>query len=668
MLEEKIKVLEKRIAELASLRKHTEQALKDAYHIINESPVVGFLWRNSAGWPVDFVTDNVEKLFGHTAEAFMSGEVTYSDVIYPEDLARVRKEVADYSAEKTQKGFTHEPYRIVTQNGQIKWVEDNTIFRRDENGEITHYQGVVENITERKQIEGMLLLTKFCFDRASIGIWRTDRSARILDINDYACRYLGYTKEELCGMSIPDINPNIDLKVWDHLWEAMQSKGANTIETTHRCKDGTIVPVEVTANSIVYEGHEFAVSFGKDITKRRQAEEQRSILEAQLMQAQKMEAIGTLAGGIAHDFNNLLQVIKGFTQLLLTDTDGRFREFGPLKAIEKASMKASDLVHQLLTFSRKAETRLAPTNLNNEIHQMKMLLERTIPKMIAIEYFFDETIPDIHADPTQIEQIVLNLTINAKHAMPKGGKLIFETNAVYLDPDYCKDHLGSEPGNYLLLKVTDTGMGMPQSILDRIFEPFFTTKEFGEGTGLGLAVVFGIVKKHGGYITCTSKPGQGTCFSIYFPALAEKRDAKTPDAIAAKISGGTETILIVDDEASIVQLIRDILENHGYHTESAASGEEALEIYAEKRSFIDLVILDLNMPGMGGYECLKALYKLNEKIKVLIASGYSPDSNVRHTLEAAGGDFIGKPFHLMDLIKKVRTLLDESGDSGVAHY
>ncbi len=641
-------------------RKRTEQALKDAYLIINKSPAVGFLWKNSEGWPVEFVTDNVETLFGYSADAFMSGKVDYREVVYPEDLERVGQEVADHSADRACVSFKHKPYRIATEQGKIKWVEDNTFIRRNENGEITHYQGIVEDITGRKQIEEMLLLTKFCFDRASIGIWRTDRNARILDINDYACQYLGYTREELCRMSIPDINPNIDLKVWDHLWEAMQTKGSNTIETTHRSKNGTIIPVEVTANSIEFEGREFAVSFGKDISERKKAEEERLILEAQLLQAQKMEAVGTLAGGVAHDFNNLLQAISGFTQLLLMDVDKDSRGHDRLIEIEKATIKASDLIRQLLTFSRKVETRLVPTNLNLQLNQMKVLLERTIPKMIAIEYFLDENIPDIRADATQIEQIVLNLAINAKHAMPKGGKLILETKRVYLDKEYCKAHLGSKPGNYVLLMVTDTGTGMEQSVLDRIFEPFFTTKQFGEGTGLGLSVVFGIVKNHGGYITCNSNPGQGACFKIYFPGLTGKQDQEAPDITEIEASGGTETILVVDDDRSILQLSQELLEKYGYKTILAVSGETALEIYAEKKSIIDLVILDLNMPGMGGSECLTELYKLNHKIKVLVASGYSPDGNVRKTLEAAGGDFIGKPFRLNEMLRKIRMVLDES--------
>jgi PAS domain S-box-containing protein len=556
-----------------------------------------------------------------------------------------------------------ELYRSARTRQDILYLKDGRIFEQSsyplardykERGRVWFFR----DITDRKRTEEMLHLTRFCFNRASYGIWRTNRDAKILDVNDYACHCLGYTREEFLNMSVPDIDPTTTSEIWKDLWQCMQTQGSNTIETIHRCKDGTTIPVEVTANYAEFEGSEYAISIVKDISARKQAEKEKAVLEAQLLQAQKMEAVGQLAGGIAHDFNNLLQTILGNIQLLLFDGDEKRPDYNGLKQIEKASLKAGDLTRQLLTYSRKIESKLQRTKLNQEVGQVAAILERTLPKMISIELYLEENLSEINADPYQIEQIIFNLALNAQHAMPAGGKLILETTHAAIDHEYCKTHLGAKVGKYVVLSVSDSGAGMEKKTLDRIYEPFYTTKKVGEGSGLGLSMVYGIIKNHGGYITCYSEPGQGTCFKIYFPTLNFEGEAALTDNSIDIIKGGSETILIVDDERTILDYAEEMLNRFGYKTLTATTGEEALAVYAAQMNQVELIILDLNMPGMGGRRSLEELIRIDPQVKVIVASGGSPDGSIRRTLEAGVGSFIGKPFVLQEMLNKIREILD----------
>ena len=382
-------------------------------------------------------------------------------------------------------------------------------------------------------------------------------------------------------------------------------------------------------------------------------------LQAQLQQAQKMEAIGTLAGGISHDFNNILQAINGYTQLLLLDKDTRDPECPNLQAIEIACDRAAQLVRQLLLFSRKSVTDRKPLDLNQEVEQAQKLLERTIPKMIDIEAHIGSRLWSVVADPVQIEQIFLNLGSNAADAMPEGGKLVITTENVMLDDEFANTHLGASPGRYVLCTFTDTGCGMDEETIKHIFEPFFTTKEIGKGTGLGLASVYGIIKSHEGYISCQSEPGQGATFKIYLPAT-EQSDSDIEDGFEKVFpQQGAETILLVDDEEILRDMGSSALERFGYTVLTASSGEECLDVYTDKKNEIDLVIMDLGMPGMGGAKCLREIMRFDPTSKVVIASGYSANGLVKEALAAGAAGYIGKPYRLTELLKKVRTILDE---------
>jgi two-component system cell cycle sensor histidine kinase/response regulator CckA len=329
-----------------------------------------------------------------------------------------------------------------------------------------------------------------------------------------------------------------------------------------------------------------------------------------------------------------------------------------LLEIQKAVERAAQLIRQLLTFSRKMEGKRRPIDLNQEILEAEKILKRAIPKMITMDLHLGSRLEVVHADPVQIEQILLNIGSNAADAMPNGGRLILETRNVSLDEEFCRSHLGAKPGNYVLLTVEDTGQGMDLETVQHIFEPFFTTKEIGKGTGLGLASVYGIVKSHGGYILCESEVGQGTIFKIYLPAVQEMGAQVGMVVEEAPLEGGSETILVVDDEASITELAVQILQRHGYQVFAADCGEAALETFQTRKGEIDLVILDLGMPGMGGLNCLRGLIQFDGSARVLIASGYSVNGSVQDCLESGAAGYIGKPYRLKDLLAKVRRVLD----------
>ncbi|HDQ40540.1 MAG TPA: response regulator [Desulfonatronum sp.] len=387
--------------------------------------------------------------------------------------------------------------------------------------------------------------------------------------------------------------------------------------------------------------------------------------EKKLARIQKLESIGILAGGVAHDFNNLLHAMRGNIELLAgsasLDPQGTTR----LQSVIRSMDRAAQLVQQLLLFSRKAEFRRVRVDVNQEVKDVARMLERSIPRMINLAMRLDPTLYPVPGNPVQIEQILLNLANNAVDAMPKGGRLEVKTCNVVLDEDFVRLNPGSTPGRHVLLTVTDTGSGMDKDVLDHVFDPFFTTKEVGKGTGLGLASVYGIVKAHDGFIQCSSEPGKGTTFKVFLPAMKQEdvgeMDSQPEASFQGGSQGGSETILVVDDEPEIRELTREALESLGYAVKEAVNGEEALRGYKEYGQSIDLVLLDMNMPGMGGHECLHELLRINPSVKVVIASGYTANGHGKGTLTSGAKGFISKPYRLRELAVMVRRVLDEAG-------
>jgi CheY-like chemotaxis protein len=372
-----------------------------------------------------------------------------------------------------------------------------------------------------------------------------------------------------------------------------------------------------------------------------------------------MEAVGTLAGGIAHDFNNLLQIILGYTELLIHRDQINDATKKDLARIMTAAENGADLVHMLMTFSRKTVSRLVPIDLNHRIDRIRTLLSRTIPKMIDIKLVLNDRLSMINADPSQLDQILMNLAVNARDAMPDGGRLALETDNVKLDEKYCRSQIDATPGEYVALTVSDTGSGIDTDSLEHIFEPFFTTKGLGKGTGLGLSMVFGIVKQHGGHIKCYSEPGAGTTFKLYFPSIESEKNRAAPiqDKGLEKL-GGNETVLLADDERSIRDLCEEILVEYGYHVITASDGLEALEIYSSHKGSIDIVILDMIMPKMDGRQCLNELLRIDPMVKVIVASGYSMQGQLQESFSGLIKGSVSKPYKASQLLKTLRHAVD----------
>jgi PAS domain S-box-containing protein len=497
-------------------------------------------------------------------------------------------------------------------------------------------------------------------DNANVWLNVLDIQGNVVIWNKAAEEISGYSRDEVIGhnkiweWSYPDkkYREEIEAKAMDII---RRGEMIENFETTIHRKDNQTRTISWHSRNLTDEdGNPMgSIAFGRDVTSTK-------LLEEQLAQAQKMEAIGTLASGIAHDFNNLLQAINGYSQILLLKKQVDDPDHNEIKQIYQAGERAAQLVQQLLLFSRKVATKRRRYELNHEVEQIKNILERTIPKMIAIELHLGSRLWPINADPVQIEQILLNLGGNAADAMPEGGRLIIKTENVSLDEDFVQTCPGVEPGNYVLLSVSDTGQGIDEETVAHIFEPFFTTKDIGKGTGLGLASAYGIVKNHGGHITCISEVGRGTTFSIYLPAAELRTESETVKEEPETLVGGSETILLVDDEKLIRDFASQILEKYGYTALTASSGEEALEIYTGSSGAIDLVILDIGMPGMGGYKCLRKIMAADRSAKVVVASGYSLTGEVKATLEVGAAGYIGKPYKVKDLLVAVRAVLDKT--------
>jgi PAS domain S-box-containing protein len=524
--------------------------------------------------------------------------------------------------------------------------------------------GIGIDITERKLADEAIRESEEKFSKAFFLSPDAVSISRIVDgmfisVNEGFKQLSGYVEEELVGKTALEIN------IWDNpedrnrLIEGLKAEGkVNNFEFRFRAKDGDVRYGLISATIIVLSGVDHILHVTKDITERVRAEEEKESLRSQLLQAQKMEAIGTLAGGVAHDFNNLLQITSGYSEILLNDKSPAHPDYDKLHTINATAKRGADLVQRLMVFSRKGDTKPRSLNLNHEVTQLKKLLERTISKMIAIDLSLESWLPVINADPVQVEQILLNLAINAKDAMPEsGGKLTIETRNVTLDEEYCRTHLESKPGQYVMISVSDTGHGMSQETVQHIFEPFFTTKGVGKGTGLGLAMVYGIMKHHDGFINCYSEPGHGTTFRIYFPVVQIELEEDSEQERAVP-QGGSETILLVDDEESLCDIGSQILTRAGYTVLTATNGKDALNLYGKKRRDISLVLLDLIMPEMGGKECFQELVNINPQVRVILSSGFLSNGTTEEARVFGFRGFVEKPYNTRKLLGLVREVLD----------
>lgn len=597
------------------------------------------------------------ELLGYTEAELLTK--TFSDVTHPDDV-RIGIEYQQRMI-AGELEFASFEKRFVKKDGSIVNLIISPAIIRDAGGAPQYFVGLYQDITERKLAEAERERLTVAIEQAGETVVVTDAQGTIQYVNPMFETVTGYSRAEAIGR-----NPRIlksgkqDEAFYRTLWNTITSGRTWEGRIVNRRKDGslytenaTISPVHDKTGRIVNY-----VAVKRDITEHLRLAEERAILENQLRHAQKMEAVGTLAGGIAHDFNNILNVIMGYSTLVLNKMEAQSREREQLNEVLTAAERAEAITRRLLTFSRKQVVDVKPVNINDLILGLKKLISRLIKENIELRLELADRRLMVSADAGQIEQVLMNLATNAKDAMPNGGRLTIGTKTAEMDAHHVAAYGYGKPGLYALITVADTGQGIDAETQRKIFEPFFTTKNIGEGTGLGLAISYGIVKQHAGFINVYSEPGHGAVFNIYLP-LIEETAALTKKAESAEtVTGGTETILLAEDDASLRSMTKTVLESFGYRVLTAQDGEEAVAKCRERRDAIQLVVLDVIMPRKSGKDAYEEIRRTDPGIKALFVSGYTMDALTSKGLADTGADFIQKPVAPRDLVKKVREVLD----------
>ena len=646
--------------QIADRRKAEEEAQENERllsTLMKNLPGMVYRCRNDSNWTMIFVSDGCMNLTGYAPQDLIGNRTrSFNDLIHPDDQEMVWKQVQE--AVLQQHPYQLQ-YRIEDAVGNEKWVWEQGSGVYSDEGELLALEGFINDITERKTAEVQIKASEAKY-RALVnniqdGVFILQDS-KIRFVNDALARMLGYSVEEMTDLDfLLLVAPEYQQVTADRY---RRRQAGETVESEYEFdllhKDGTTrLTVNLNISVFTYRGKTASLGTIKDITDKKRAEQERIKLESQLQQANKMEAIGTLAGGIAHDFNNLLMGILGNATLALMNLDPGHPGYDRLKNIEKYVQSGAELTRQLLGFARGGKFEVRPTNLNELIQHTSEMFGRT-KKEITICLTLQKDIWTVDVDHGQIEQVLLNFYVNAWQAMPSGGNLHLQTANEALDNSYIQA-FSVVPGNYVKFSITDTGVGMDSDTQKRVFEPFFTTKEKGRGTGLGLASAYGIIKNHGGFINVLSEKGKGTSFIAYLPASTKPApfDRKVPNAVVK----GSGTILLVDDEQMILDVGAQMLENLGYEVLTAPNGKEAVTIFECNQDRIVLVILDMIMPVMGGSETFDMLKSMQPSLKVLLSSGYAVDGQASDILNRGCNGFIQKPFNLETLSRKTNEAL-----------
>jgi PAS domain S-box-containing protein len=537
--------------------------------------------------------------------------------------------------------------------------EEQSLFK-DVANDIAMALHSIESEEKRKRAEQALLESEGHFRKLfeqSIDAIFIHQSSRIIDVNNRACEMLGYSKNHLLTMAIEDLHPEEDRPESRRKVDTAHRVESILFETQFTKADGTMVDVEVNSRIIDHE-RKIIQGIARDITERKQAEETNKKLQTQLQQSQKLESIGRLAGGVAHDFNNILTVIIGNAELLSISLGKDNPLQGRVEEISKGGERAASLTRQLLAFSRRQMLQPQVLDLNSVIPNMDKMLRRLIGEDIDLETVLAPDLGSVEADPGQIEQVIMNLAVNARDAMPTGGKLTIETANVDLDKTYASKHIAVKPGPYVMMAISDTGTGMDEETRSNIFEPFFTTKEKGKGTGLGLSTVYGIVKQSGGNIWVYSEPEKGTTLKIYLPRVEKIAETAEKVKATAESLTGSETIMVAEDDKMVRDMARSILQQYGYSVLDAEDGESAIRLSEKYEGDVHLMLTDVVMPGMSGRVLAERLAGKRPKMKVLYMSGYTDNAIVHHGVLGKDMNFLQKPFTVEALVKKVREVLD----------
>ncbi len=614
-----------------------------------------------------YISPSAERVIGFPLEELLNKKPFE---VYPrESRRRMRAAFQDLREGKLPGDRLYLEIEHYVAGGGTIWMETAASAIKDENGRIVGYSGVSRDITGRKRAEEereRALEALRVSEEKYRDIFRNSpdsitlsgfRDALYYEVNEEFLRITGYSREEVIGKSDLELNTWYDFEARKRYVEIMKEQGhVRNLEANFRMKDGRVTTGLVSSSLITIDGVPYLHAIIRDITEMREMEEQRLELERRLMRAQKLESVGTLAGGIAHDFNNILMGIQGNASLMLLDLDPSHPHCRRLKNIEEQVASAADLTSKLLGFARGGRYEVKPTSMNDIVQKTSQMFGRT-KREVEIYKNLEPDLWSVEVDRTQMEQLLMHLYINAWQAMPGGGEIYLETENIFLDDSKVRPY-EIEPGPYVKISVTDTGMGMDERTMERIFDPFFSTKSMRRGTGLGLATVYGIVRGHRGIINVYSEPGEGTTFTIYLPASEKAAVPEIMEEEKETVIKGSGTILLVDDEPSVLEVSRELVESLGYKVFVAGSGQEAVALYAEHRNEIDLVILDMIMPGISGSGTYNELKAINENVKVILSSGYSINGEAKKIMDKGCDAFIQKPFHLQELSRKIRDLLD----------
>ena len=602
------------------------------------------LWRWNGKTSLEYVSPSAEAITGYRVDEFFSNPKLLSLLVHPEDAKAWNDGWGKHNIPQ-ENIFC----RWIRKDGRVIWIEQHNIPVYDEHGQMTAVEGIVRDITERTEAELALRKSEAqyrrIFETSKDMIFLSTPEGRFLEINPVGIFLLGYSsKEEMMAL---DLNTDLYVSASDRelLRKKITYEGfVRDYETVWKRKDGQLLNVLITADAEKDSSGRVVYFRGmiRDVTEQKK-------LEQQLFHKQKMESIGLLAGGIAHDFNNILSGILGYASFMKMKVDHDHPFFGYIDTIEKGAQRAAELTAQLLAFAKGGRVDVKTIDLWNVIDETVKILRRTFDKRIEIITKHSERPTNIEGDRVQLQQVVMNLCVNARDAMPEGGKLTLQIEESLLEEGLEKG------GHYEVLSVSDTGLGMSEEVKGRIFEPFYTTKEEGKGTGLGLSLVYGVVKNHGGFIRVESEPGRGSTFRIYLPS--SDRGVEVEKEEEGEVLGGGERILVVDDEEAIREFTKAILEDYGYRVETAGDGEEGVRFYEEGWKGIDLVVLDMVMPKLGGRDVYERLRRINPEVKVVLTTGYSRNGRAREILGEGVQGFIQKPYQSKELLSVIKKVL-----------
>jgi len=642
-------------ASMEGLRKSEQK-----YRSIYENALEGLFQSTIEGRFLN-VNPTFARILGYgSPEELISGITDIRNQLYvhPEDRDAIISTIKNHPAALRRE------IQFYSRDRQKIWVSISARMTFDEQGNPAFIEGYLTDISRRKQAEEALAESRNYLDEiinsVADPIFVKDRQHRWMLVNDALCKFMGHSRDELVGKSDYDYFPRKEADIFWSKDEIVFTSGEENINEEEITDSRGAVHTIITKKTLYKneKGEDFIVGLIQDITDRKRAEEDKKMLEAQLFQAQKMESMGKLAGGIAHDFNNILSAIFGYTELAMKDIQDPAKSTDELREVLKASNRAKELIKQILTFSRMREAEYSPIVLNAIIDDSLRMLRSVIPTTVEIRKDLPHPVM-IMSDPTQINQVMLNLCTNAVHAMDnRAGILEVKLEEISIDDSGQGDELGLVAGNYAKLSIRDTGQGMAPEVMERMFDPYFTTKELGRGTGLGLAVVHGIVKSHGGAVTCTSTPGKGTTFHIYLPAMqSSKKPVNTREEKDLPV--GTERILYVDDEPALVDLASKMLGKMGYTVVTRTSSMEAYDLFRRDPYGFDLVITDMTMPVMTGDKLAQKIMEVRRDIPIILCTGYSEYISEERAKGMGVSEFIMKPLKMSTLATTIRKMLDK---------